>query len=121
MCFQSRFGKAEWLQPYTAPTLVELARGGTGRVDVVCPGFTADCLETLEEIAQEGRDEFLAAGGGTFNYIPCLNDAPAFIDALADLAQLHLQGWPTQRAELKALEAAAAPAQARAVARGAAQ
>jgi protoporphyrin/coproporphyrin ferrochelatase len=93
--FQSRFGRAEWLQPYTAPTLVELGRAGVARVDVICPGFTADCLETLEEIAQEGRDEFLHAGGREFHYIPCVNDSPRFIDALADLAEQHMQGWPT--------------------------
>jgi ferrochelatase len=63
ICFQSRFGKAEWLQPYTAPTLHEWGAKGVRRVDVICPGFTADCLETLEEIAQEGRDDFLKAGG----------------------------------------------------------
>ncbi|MBX3608074.1 MAG: ferrochelatase [Piscinibacter sp.] len=94
--FQSRFGKAEWLQPYTEPTLVELARQGTGTgsVDVMCPGFTADCLETLEEIDQEARAAFLAAGGREFRYIPCLNDSPAWIAALSAIAIRHLQGWP---------------------------
>lgn len=94
--FQSRFGKAKWLQPYTEPTLVALARRGTKRVDVVCPGFTSDCLETLEEIAQEGRDAFLAAGGKEFRYIPCLNDDDDWIAALGAIAQQHLAGWPTQ-------------------------
>jgi ferrochelatase len=94
--FQSRFGKAEWLQPYTAPTLVQLAREGVGRVDVMCPGFTSDCLETLEEIAMEGRTEFLTAGGKDFHYIPCLNDSPVWIGALADLTEQHLAGWPTR-------------------------
>jgi ferrochelatase len=119
--FQSRFGRAQWLQPYTVPTLEALARGGTGRVDVVCPGFTSDCLETLEEIAQEARAAFLAAGGKTFNYVPCLNDSPAFIDALADLAQRHLQGWPVTRPEIAALQAGTAATAARAAARGAAR
>ena len=95
--FQSRFGRAEWLQPYTAPTLVQLARQGVRRVDVACPGFVADCLETLEEIGQEVRDEFLAAGGTQFNYLACLNDSPAFIDALGTLVERHLSGWPTRR------------------------
>jgi protoporphyrin/coproporphyrin ferrochelatase len=94
--FQSRFGKAEWLQPYTEPTLIQLAREGVKRVDVMCPGFTADCLETLEEIAQEAREAFLHAGGSAFNYVPCLNDQHAWIAALADIAQQHLQGWNTQ-------------------------
>ncbi|MEK9721692.1 MAG: ferrochelatase [Quisquiliibacterium sp.] len=92
--FQSRFGRAEWLQPYTDRTLEALGRAGTGRVDVVCPGFVSDCLETLEEIAIEGRETFLHAGGKEFRYIPCLNDDPAFVNALADLAERHLAGWP---------------------------
>ncbi|HEY1131790.1 MAG TPA: ferrochelatase [Roseateles sp.] len=93
--FQSRFGKAKWLTPYTEPSLVKLAKAGTKSVDAICPGFAVDCLETLEEIAQEARDAFLAAGGQRFAYIPCLNDRPVGIRALADLAQRHLQGWPT--------------------------
>ena len=97
-CFQSRFGKAEWLQPYTAPTLQELGRQGIRRVDVICPGFVADCLETLEEIAQEGRDDFLKAGGQEYHYIPALNEDDAWIAALADLAEQHLAGWPTRAA-----------------------
>jgi ferrochelatase len=92
--FQSRFGKAEWLQPYTEPTLVELAKQGIGSVDVMCPGFTSDCLETLEEIDQEARAAFLEAGGREFRYIPCLNDSPAWISALAAIAIRHMQGWP---------------------------
>ncbi len=96
LTFQSRFGKARWLEPYTEPTLVALARAGTRRVDVVCPGFTSDCLETLEEIGQEARDAFLAAGGKEFHYIPCLNDSNEWLAALAQIAQQHLAGWPTQ-------------------------
>lgn len=98
VCFQSRFGKAEWLQPYTAPTLHEWGKQGIQRVDVVCPGFSADCLETLEEIAQEGRDDFLQAGGKAYHYIPALNEDAAWIEALANLAERHLAGWPTRQA-----------------------
>jgi ferrochelatase len=91
--FQSRFGKAKWLEPYTEPTVVELARQGVTRVDVMCPGFTADCLETLEEIGQEVREAFLGAGGRAFEYIPALNDQHEWIAALAAIAMRHLQGW----------------------------
>ena len=96
VCFQSRFGRAQWLQPYTAPTLAALGQQGVQRVDVICPGFPADCLETLEEIAIEGRATFIAAGGKTFDYIPSLNERDDWISALADLAATHLQGWPTR-------------------------
>ena len=97
--FQSRFGKAPWLQPYTEPTLVALALQGVTRVDVMCPGFATDCLETLEEIAQEARAAFLTAGGGEFHYVPCLNDQHEWIDALARLAIRHMQGWPLTQAD----------------------
>ena len=93
--FQSRFGKAKWLTPYTEPTLIALAQQGIRHVDVMCPGFTADCLETLEEIDQEARAAYLAAGGQAFNYIACLNDQHEWIAALAAIALRHLQGWPT--------------------------
>jgi len=93
--FQSRFGRAAWLEPYTEPTLVSLARSGIGRVDIFCPGFTADCLETLEEIDQVARAAFIAAGGKEFHYIACLNDQHAWIAALAGIAIRHLQGWDT--------------------------
>lgn len=96
LTFQSRFGKAQWLQPYTLPTLIGLAKSGVRRIDVLCPGFASDCLETLEEINQEGREAFLHAGGEQFHYIACLNDSPAWIGALSDLAQQHLAGWPVQ-------------------------
>ena len=102
--FQSRFGKAEWLQPYTAPTLVELARQGVARVDVFCPGFAADCLEKLEEIDQEARAAFLAAGGKEFGYIPCLNDQHEGIAALAGIALSHMAGWTAPRAGPEGLE-----------------
>ncbi|PUA17431.1 ferrochelatase [Glaciimonas sp. PCH181] len=94
--FQSRFGKAEWLQPYTAPTLEKLAKQGIGRVDVMCPGFTSDCLETLEEIGIEAKADFLKAGGKEFYLIPCLNQSPAWINALAMLVEEQLIGWPTR-------------------------
>ncbi|WHZ11279.1 MAG: Ferrochelatase, protoheme ferro-lyase [Burkholderiaceae bacterium] len=93
--FQSRFGGARWLQPYTQPTLVALARAGTRSVEVICPGFTSDCLETLDEIDHEARQAFLGAGGAAFHYIPCLNDLPAWITALCDIAQRQIAGWPT--------------------------
>ena len=93
--FQSRFGKAKWLTPYTEPTLLALAAQGVKRVDVMCPGFAADCLETLEEINQEVRNAFLAAGGESFHYIECLNDQHEWMMALTAIAQCHLQGWVT--------------------------
>ncbi len=88
--FQSRFGAQEWVKPYTADTLADLGREGVGRVDVICPGFTADCLETLEEIAMEGRDTFREAGGRDFHYIPTTNDSPAWMSALAQVATENL-------------------------------
>ncbi|MBI1173821.1 MAG: ferrochelatase [Sideroxydans sp.] len=94
--FQSRFGRAEWLKPYTAATLAELGKQKTQRVDVVCPGFVADCLETLEEINMEVRNEFLHAGGGEYHYIPCLNERPDWIHALTGLALDNLHGWLDQ-------------------------
>jgi ferrochelatase len=84
--FQSRFGAAKWLQPYTEPTLIELAGAGLSSVDVVCPGFVSDCLETLEEINIGARHAFLAAGGKRFAYIPCLNESPEWIEALAAIS-----------------------------------
>jgi ferrochelatase len=93
--FQSRFGRAQWLQPYTQPTLEQLPAQGISKVDVICPGFVADCLETLEEIAMECKTAFLGAGGKEFRYIHCLNDRPDWIAALAGIAMRHLGGWPT--------------------------
>jgi protoporphyrin/coproporphyrin ferrochelatase len=107
--FQSRLGRARWLQPYTEPSLIALAKTGIKRVDVICPGFNCDGLETLEEIDQEGRAAFLAAGGKEFNYIACLNDFEPWISALCDIAQQHLAGWvtttPTSPGELAASRA----------------
>jgi protoporphyrin/coproporphyrin ferrochelatase len=115
--FQSRFGKAEWLQPYTTPTLQQLAKDGLKRVDLICPGFTSDCLETLEEIAMEAKADFVAAGGQQFHYIACLNEAPSWISGLAEIAEQHLIGWPTMKSaqqrdgEKKDAEASRAAAQ----------
>lgn len=92
--FQSRFGAQKWLEPFTEPTLRQWGREGVGRVDVMCPGFLADCLETLEEIEVEGRDAFLAAGGKVLNYIPCLNGDEEWVDALTQIALRNLCGWP---------------------------
>ena len=109
--FQSRLGRAKWLQPYTEPTLIAMAQSGVKRVDVICPGFTSDCLETLEEINMEGREAFLHAGGQEFHYIPCLNDDTQWITALCELTQTQLAGWPTQRApDTQALAASRAAA-----------
>ena len=91
--FQSRFGRAEWLKPYTAEVLAELGRARVGPVHVICPGFVADCLETLEEIAIEGRGIYTEAGGPEFRYIPCLNDRHEWIDALTTLTARNLLGW----------------------------
>ena len=92
--FQSRFGKAKWLEPYTEPTVRELAQSGLKRVDVICPGFTSDCLETLEEIAMEVKAAFMEEGGQAFHYIPCLNASPEWTQALYNLSLTHMQGWP---------------------------
>ena len=116
VAFQSRFGKAEWLQPYTTATLTALAKSPASGIDVFCPGFPADCLETLEEIAMEGKQTFVEAGGNDYRYIPCLNDSPAWIAALSTLAESHLQGWPTQAEPVEALRSA----RQRAIALGAA-
>lgn len=96
--FQSRFGKQEWLQPYTEPTLRELARRGTGRVDVICPGFSVDCLETLEEIAVEGKQAFLSSGGKEFHYIDCLNAGSDWVPEFSTVLEQHMQGWDTRSA-----------------------
>ena len=92
--FQSRFGLQEWLQPYTDKTLIQWARSGVGSVDVICPGFSADCLETLEEINIQNRELFINNGGKHYAYIPALNDDGAHIDALTDLILRYCHGWP---------------------------
>lgn len=91
--FQSRFGRAEWLKPYTDDTLLALPKQGVEKIAVVCPGFAADCLETLEEVAMEGRDEFLEAGGTHFAYIPCLNASDTGMAMLETLVRRELAGW----------------------------
>jgi protoporphyrin/coproporphyrin ferrochelatase len=91
--FQSRFGRQEWLKPYTDMTLKGLPAQGIKAVQVICPGFAADCLETLEELAVENRDYFLAAGGERYEYIPALNSTPQHIAALASIVTEHLTGW----------------------------
>ncbi|MEJ2692721.1 MAG: ferrochelatase [Candidatus Thiodiazotropha sp.] len=92
--FQSRFGAQEWMKPYTDETLKRWGAEGVASVQVVCPAFAADCLETLEEISEENKTRFLQAGGGTYTYIPALNDRPDHIAMLADLIARHLSGWP---------------------------
>ncbi len=103
--FQSRFGKAKWLEPYTEPTVRQLAQSGVGRVDVICPGFTSDCLETLEEIAMEVKAAFMEEGGREFHYIPCLNANPDWLDAFYRVALQHMQGWPLNAPDQVALQA----------------
>ncbi|WP_166259975.1 ferrochelatase [Marinobacter salicampi] len=110
--FQSRFGAEEWLKPYTDETLKSLPGKGVKTIDVVCPGFSSDCLETLEEIEEENRDYFIEAGGTAFSYIPCLNDSPEHIEALTALIEVNIQGWgiPTNTPEELALRAERAKA-----------
>lgn len=97
VAFQSLFGRAEWLQPYTEPTLVKLAQNGVKRVAVLMPGFSADCIETLEEIAIEARDSFLAEGGTDFAALPCLNTSPQGMDMLRSILLEELAGWVPRR------------------------
>jgi len=101
LSFQSRFGRAPWLRPYTDETLRSLAQQGTQHVDVICPGFSVDCLETLEEIAEENADIFRAAGGQGFAYIPCLNDRADHVEALAELIRTEVPGWFPETARLR--------------------
>lgn len=120
--FQSRFGRAEWLKPYTSELLADWGRKGLSGVDVICPGFAADCLETLEEIEQENRAYFQEAGGGEFRYIAALNDRPQHIEALAEIVAQHTRGWPELLAPGLAdgtRESAAADSRERALALGA--
>ena len=91
ICFQSRFGRAEWIKPYTTAVLAELGQQKTRRIDVICPGFVADCLETLEEISVEGKQIFREAGGDEYNYIPCLNERHAWLQTLTEMARDALE------------------------------
>lgn len=93
MSYQSIFGREEWLQPYTEKTIEALARKGVKRLDIMCPAFSVDCLETLEEIAEQCKETFIEAGGQEFNLIPCLNDSPAHIEMMVSLVVNHSQGW----------------------------
>jgi ferrochelatase len=92
-CFQSRFGREEWLRPYFDERIDELARSGSGHLAVACPGFVADCLETIDEIGREGKRRFVEAGGEDLTLIPCLNAHPVWIDALARIVREELAGW----------------------------
>ena len=91
--FQSRFGSEEWLSPYTDKTLKDLPKTGVKNVDIISPGFSSDCLETLEELQVENKNYFIKAGGESYNYIPCLNDDPSHINFLVELISKHTQGW----------------------------
>ena len=93
LTFQSRFGNAEWLQPYTDKTVIALAESGVKNLAIVTPGFTADCLETLEEIAGENAEFFHHAGGKNFAAIPCLNDSKAGMAVIAHVVVRELAGW----------------------------
>jgi ferrochelatase len=119
LSFQSRFGRAEWLKPYTLQTLLNYAKQGVQRVDVVCPGFASDCLETLEEIGIECKEAFLSAGGKEFHLIPCLNERDDWIHALADIALSNLAGWVSASWDVSAAASAAAQSRSRALALGA--
>ncbi|MDH3639051.1 MAG: ferrochelatase [Gammaproteobacteria bacterium] len=123
LVFQSRFGREEWLRPYCDETLRSLPGHGITDVDIVCPGFSADCLETLEEIDQQNRAVFEQSGGHRLNYIPCLNDDPPHIELLAQLVADHTQGWPERSPDYDVERRAAARAAQleRARAMGAAQ
>jgi ferrochelatase len=105
VAFQSLFGREEWLKPYTSATLEGLGNSGVQSVDVICPGFAADCLETLEEIAGENRQVFMEAGGKVYHYIPALNAAASHLDALSDLLMETLQGWQAASPAKAAAEA----------------
>jgi ferrochelatase len=93
LTFQSRFGRGEWIKPYTDKTVEALAREGVKRIAIVSPGFAADCIETLEEIAEENKEIFLEHGGERFSYIPCLNDSEGGIGVLVHLIERELAGW----------------------------
>lgn len=114
VAFQSRFGKQEWLKPYLASTLETLGKAQTKRIDVICPGFSSDCLETLEEIAMESKDIFQSNGGGEYHYIPALNENNTWIHAMTDIALENLDGWVSKDWDEVAAKEAAANTAARA-------
>ena len=119
IAFQSRLGPAEWLKPYTASTLADCGRRGMRRVDVVCPGFVADCLETLEEIGIEGKGIFLGAGGKEFHLLPCLNEREDWIRSLAAIARQHLAEWVSESWNPQLAKATAEDSRKRALGTGA--
>lgn len=121
VAFQSRFGKQEWLKPYLAETLETLGQAKTKRIDVVCPGFSSDCLETLEEIAMEGKEIYQSNGGGEYHYIPALNAQEPWIHAMTDIALEHLQGWVHEEWDANAVAQANDATSKRAKALGAKQ
>ena len=92
--FQSRFGREEWLKPYTSETLKELPKQGIKNIHIISPGFSSDCLETLEELEEENKEYFIKSGGENYHYIPCLNDHKDHIDVFVNLIKKHIQGWP---------------------------
>ena len=94
LSFQSRVGRAEWLRPYTDETVEAMGRDGIKKLDVICPGFSTDCLETLEEIAIQNAAFYAEAGGGALRYVPALNERGDHIDFLANLVVRNLAGWP---------------------------
>ena len=121
--FQSLFGKEEWVKPYTDETIKSLPGKGVKKLAVMCPGFSADCLETIEEIEGENREYFMEAGGEEFQYIPALNDREDHLDALADLIAQHCRGWPEAEPDYdhEAMEARWRASRERALAMGAKQ
>jgi ferrochelatase len=119
IAFQSRFGRAKWLEPYTIDVVTRLGKKKTGRIDVFCPGFVSDCLETLEEIGIENRTAFLNAGGKEFHHIPCLNERHEWIQAMARIAVDNLHGWASTEFDLATARGAADSSRARALSLGA--
>ena len=103
-CFQSRFGKAPWLQPYTDETLIKLGKEGIKRIAICAPGFTADCLETLDELGNEGKHQFTEHGGEIYHFIPCLNDSPHWIENLASIVHSELSAWHSEESALQDLQ-----------------
>ncbi len=106
VAFQSRVGRAEWLRPYADETIEALGKDGLQRLDVVCPGFAADCLETLEEIAMQNAELFEASGGGSLSYIPALNARDDHVAFLANLVEKHAGGWPESSTDWSASDSA---------------
>ena len=119
VAFQSRFGRSQWLKPYTLEVMTQLGRDKLARVDVMCPGFVSDCLETLEEIAIENKAAFQRAGGGEFRYIACLNERDGWMRALTEIALENLQGWVSSAWDEPAASKSAEASRRRALASGA--